>query len=346
MGPGPLSGPRGGEWPPHRIVELDDPASGLRAVIVLDSVALGPAAGGVRTWRYARWEDAVTDARRLARAMTVKCALAGLDAGGGKAVVWDHGRWDRAAGFERLGQAVEELGGAFRTAGDLGTTDEDLARMARHTGFVHRDGGALAGAVARGLLACAAACLARRGRAFDDGLRVAVQGAGAIGAAAARALAARGASLVIADLHAGRAAALAAELGAETAAPERILAAEVDLVAPCAAGGVLDEAAVRALRAWAVVGGANNQLADRRAARLLCERGLLHVPDALASAGAVIQGIGRSVMGLADPGPLIDRLGLAAGEILEESAARRVPADEIALERARGRLAADARDAV
>ena len=118
---------------PHRVVEIDDAASGLRAVIVLDSVALGPAAGGVRTRRYERFEDAVADARRLARAMTVKCAVSGLDAGGGKAVVWDHGAWDRAAGFERLGEAVDSLGGMFRTAGDLNTGPADLARIASRT---------------------------------------------------------------------------------------------------------------------------------------------------------------------------------------------------------------------
>jgi len=87
--------------------------------------------------------------------MTLKCALAGLDAGGGKAVVWDHGAWDREKGFARLGQAIEELGGAFRTAGDLGTTAADLAVMARQCSYVHTGEAELANAVASGLLACA-----------------------------------------------------------------------------------------------------------------------------------------------------------------------------------------------
>ncbi|HEU5055883.1 MAG TPA: Glu/Leu/Phe/Val dehydrogenase dimerization domain-containing protein, partial [Kofleriaceae bacterium] len=181
----------------ERLIEIDDRATGLRAAIAIDSTALGPAAGGVRTRGYPSFADAQADARALARAMTLKCAVAGLDAGGGKVVVWDHGAWDREAAFERLGEAVEALGGAFRTAGDLGTSAADLAAMARRCRHVHLDETNLAASVARGLLGCAEACLARR-RAAWDGLRVAVQGAGAIGSACARAFAARGARLLVA----------------------------------------------------------------------------------------------------------------------------------------------------
>ena len=328
---------------PHRIIEIDDPATGLRAAIVLDSVALGPAAGGVRCRAYPSWNQALADARRLARAMTIKCALAGLDAGGGKAVVWDPGpgAWDRAAGFERLGRAVEDLGGLFRTAGDLGTGAADLAAMARATGFVHTDEDALGRSVARGLAACVAACAGRRGLSPSH-LSVAVQGAGAMGAACARALAARGARLVIADLDRDRAAALAAELRADTLEPDHLLAADVNLVAPCATGGILTARWVQGLRAWAVCGAANNQVADPAAARALVTRGIIHVPDTVASAGAVVDGIGRTVMGLPDRAPLIDDLGRIAAEILEESAARALPADQVAEQRAIRRIRAAA----
>jgi leucine dehydrogenase len=319
----------------EKLIEIDDRATGLRAVIAIDSTALGPAAGGVRTRAYPRFADAVADACALASAMTVKCALAGLDAGGGKAVVWDHGAWDREAGFARLGEAIEALGGAFRTAGDLGTTAADLAAMARRCRFVHTDEANLAGAVARGLVACVEACLARRGRGFP-GLRVAVQGAGAIGGACARALAARGAAIVAADLDPARAAAL----GAAVLPPDDILVADADILLPCAAGGALTAAAVAAMRAWAVVPAANNAVADHEAARLLVARGILHVPDQVASAGAVIEGIGRTVMGLApaERGRLIDRLGLLAADILERSATAATPADDVARAIARTRL--------
>jgi len=263
--------------------------------------------------------------------MTLKCALAGLDAGGGKAVIWDHGDWDREKGFARLGEAVEELGGAFRTAGDLGTTAADLAVMARHCSYVHGDEAGLTASVARGLVGCVEACLARRGADWRD-VRIAVQGAGAIGGACARALAARGAALVVSDLDSGRAAALASELHAAVAPADQLLAVDCDLQVPCASGGVLTADAVDALRAWAVVPAANNAVAGRDAALRLVARRILHVPDLVASAGAVVEGIGRTVMRLdgVDRLRLIDRLGSIAGEILEASAATATPADEVA----------------
>src|SRR5262245_21890897 len=114
-----------------------DVRAGLEAVIVIDDTTLGPAAGGVRTRAYPSAIDAARDAARLAHAMTIKCALAGLDAGGGKAVVVDHAGLDRPRAFRALGEAVEALGGAFRTAGDLGTHAADLAAMAETTRYVH-----------------------------------------------------------------------------------------------------------------------------------------------------------------------------------------------------------------
>ena len=323
----------------ERLIEIDDRATGLRAAIAIDSTALGPAAGGVRTRAYPTFADAVADAGALARAMTSKCAIAGLDAGGGKAVVWDHGDWNREAGFERLGEVIESLGGAFRTAGDLGTTAADLAAMARRCQYVHTDEVELAASVARGLTRCADACLARRGAGWS-GLRVALQGAGAIGAACARALAARGARITVADLDRERADALAAAIGGTVLPPDEVLAAEVDLVVPCAVGGVLTAAAVTSLRAWAVVPAANNAVADREAARLLVDRRILHVPDLVASAGAVIEGIGRTVMGLepAARAALIDRLGEVAAEVLERTSVTGTPADQVAEAIGAGRI--------
>src|SRR5262245_3399538 len=178
----------------ERLVAVRDERSGLEALIVIDDVTLGPAAGGVRTRAYPSLDDAVADCARLARAMTVKCALGGLDAGGGKAVVLDRPGLDRPRAFAVLGERIAELGGLFRTAGDLGTTAADLAAMARFCRWVHTDESNLAGAVARGLVRCVEACVRARAGAGAhriqlDGLRVAVQGCGAIGAAVAEALA-------------------------------------------------------------------------------------------------------------------------------------------------------------
>ncbi len=321
-----------------RIVTVNHEPSGLRAFIAIDDSTLGPAAGGVRTMRYASAKDALVDALRLARAMTLKCSIAGLDAGGGKAVVLVHDGLRRDAAFKRLGEVIEELGGLFRTAGDLGTTAADLQIMASCCRYVHTDEKNLAAAVARGLVRCIEACAAVRG-VSSSGLSVAVQGAGSIGASAARAMSAAGMQVVIADVDEERARRVAEEIpGARVVSPDRVLFESVDVVAPCATGGVISDDVVRAMRGWAVCGGANNALASRDVARSLAARGILHVPDAIASAGAVIDGIGRSVMKLDDPTPLIDRLGDTAREVLEEAAMMRTTPIEVTEARAMRRI--------
>ena len=325
---------------PRTTIFTDRP-SGLLAFLVLDDLTLGPAAGGVRTRSYATQVAAIEDAIQLARAMTVKCALAGLDAGGGKVVVLDHPRLDRARAFARLGEFVEELGGTFRTAGDLGTTAADLAIMAQHSRFIHTDELGLAEATARGVLrAMEAAAAVHRGDGSVRGLRVAVQGAGAIGAAVARELIAAGAEVWIADVVKARAEQLAAELSAKVADAEDVIAMDVDVLAPCAVGGVITGETARQLRAWAVCGAANNILASPQAGEALYQRRILFVPDPIASAGAVIAGIGRSLMNLEDPTPLIDRLGATSREVLEDALSRGIPPAKVAAERARARIEA------
>ncbi|MGF1465049.1 MAG: Glu/Leu/Phe/Val dehydrogenase dimerization domain-containing protein [Sandaracinaceae bacterium] len=326
------------ELRPHRVLEVVDEPSRLRAFIVLDSVVLGPAAGGVRTRRYASQREAVEDACRLARAMTLKCSLAGLDAGGAKAVVLDHPELDRAAAFEEIGRRVEALRGQFRTAGDYGTTDEDLAAMSRHTRYVHTDTGNLSGAVARGVLCCLQAAVDRKGRPGLSELTAAVQGCGDIGGAVARALVEAGAVVRVADLVPARAEAVAAEVGATVVDPKRLLFEDVDLLVPCAGSGVLTTAVASEVRAWVVCGGANRITVDDSVDRVLFDRGILHVPDLLSSAGAVIEGVGRTVMGLDDRRPLIDALGNTARLILEDAEREGTPPVEHARRRARARI--------
>lgn len=320
-----------------RCLYSSDRGSGLRAILVIDDLTLGPAAGGVRTHAYSSVVAAAEDCARLARAMTLKCSLAGLDAGGAKLVVMDHPDLDRPRAFARLGQLVDQLDGLFRTAGDLGTTKLDLEAMATTCRFVHTDESGLANAVARGVLRCVEACASARGVAVSS-LRVGVQGVGVIGAAVARRLAEAGASILLADIDEDRAARVAAALGAERVDPRAISSVSCDVFAPCAVGGVIGGDEARELQAWAVCGAANNILRDDFAARILTERGVLVVPDPVASAGAVIQGLGRSVMGLEDPGPLIDALGVTAREILHESSLSGEPTPAIAERRARMRI--------
>ena len=325
--------------PPAQAVVVVDRAVGLEAVVVLDSVALGPAAGGIRTLPYPSLEAAALDAQRLARAMTLKCALAGLDAGGGKGVVRAHPGLDRPRAFERLGERIEALGGAFRTAGDAGTRQADLDAMARATRYVHTDEGPLADAVGRGLLAAARAAASTAGLAPWSQLTVAIQGAGAIGSAVARALHRSGIGRVlIADVDAGRARAVADAVSGEVVSPDRILWTDAELLAPCALGGVIDVEAAARIRARVVCGGANNILASRAAEQQLGERAISFVPDPITSAGAVIHGIARSVMGVADTAPLIDRIGTTTAEVLSTARSTGALASDVAEARARARI--------
>jgi leucine dehydrogenase len=324
---------------PERAERLFLPEIGLTAYVVLDSTVLGPAAGGVRTTSYASERDAALDACRLARSMTYKCALGGLDAGGGKIVLMETDSLDRERAFEALGRAVHALDGDLRTAGDLGTTDDDLRAMARHTRWVHTDTANLAGAVARGVLGCAEACAEMKGRPGLSGMRAAVQGCGDIGAAVAEAFTYAGASVRVADIDEARARALAERIGASVVSPKSVLYEDVDLIAPCAVGGVVTESTVQGIRAWAVCGGANHICADERAHLALLRKNILFVPDLISSAGAVIEGIGRTVMGMEDRTTLIDALRHTALLVLGDSARSGLPPIQHALARARQRLA-------
>ncbi|MEO1227535.1 MAG: Glu/Leu/Phe/Val dehydrogenase dimerization domain-containing protein [Myxococcota bacterium] len=323
----------------ERCMLFSEPSSGLRAILVLDDITLGPAAGGVRTARYDSFSSALEDAFALARAMTHKCALAGLGAGGGKIVVLDHDDLDRGRAFEALGNHVESLEGLFRTSGDYGTTQDDLRAMARRTRYVQSDEVRIAHAVAIGVLRSVEALQQFRGHAPRvEGLRIAIQGCGATGAAVARLFAEHGAELVVSDLVAARAEGVAAETGADIIEPDDILHAEVDIFAPCARGGWLDVEKVNELAARAVCGAANNVLTGIDAARRLQARGILHVPDAISSAGAVVEGIGRTVMGLPDRSPLLDHLGRTALTVLRDARDKGITTHEAAEQVAKERL--------
>ena len=322
----------------HHLSVWSDPASGLRAICVIDDVRLGPAACGIRTQPYPSTQHALADAAHLARAMTRKTALAGLRAGGGSIVVLEHPAMDRDAAFRSLGRRIGEVAGAIRGGPDLGTRTEDLMVAAAETPHVQANIARVSRAVAMGVRTSIEACTRVRGAIELAGLRVAVQGCGAVGAAVARGLAEAGATLVVADVDGERARVVAEDTGADVVEPSAIFEADVDVFAPCAMGGVLTETRASQLKAWAVCGGANNIIASERAEATLVERGVLWVPDIIASAGGVVEGVGHDVMGLDDTAPLIQGLGRLAEEVLREAADQKRSAQAIALERAEARL--------
>lgn len=282
----------------EQVVFVADAPTGLRAVIAVHSTALGPSLGGIRFWHYAAEEDAVRDVLRLSEAMTWKAALAGLHQGGGKAVVLvdDPDRRRDEALLRRLGETIDELGGRYLAAEDVGATTRDMDVLATVTPWVTGVSEAAGGSgdpspvTARGVLGAQRA--ARRAVDGPDaelaGTRVAIQGAGKVGAHLAALLSEAGAQVVLADLHPDRADAVAAEVGGTTVAADEILTVDADIVAPCALGGVLTAATAARLGARIVCGGANNQLADESVADALAGHGVVYVPDFLANAGGIM----------------------------------------------------------
>lgn len=214
----------------HRALALRDDDSGLRALLVLDLVlddlTLGPACGGIRTQTYPSAAAALTGAVNLAGAMTVKGAIAGLPAGGAKTVVMAHPGMKRTEAFRRLGRYIDELGGLYRSAGDLDTTLEDLNNAARETSYIDTTGERLGTATAVSVVNCIRACAQSLRQRSLDQVTIAVQGCGLIGAGVARMAAGAGARVIVADIDGARARALALQTGAQVGDPNTILVAD------------------------------------------------------------------------------------------------------------------------
>jgi leucine dehydrogenase len=221
--------------------------------------------------------------------MTYKLALAGLPAGGAKSVIIGDPKRDKTETLlAAFGRAVDRLGGRYIAAEDVGTNSADMEVIARSTAFVmtqHQDTSAATG---RGVFVGLREAVRRRLGRDLRGLRVAVQGAGGVGGRLCRELAAAGAELVVADVDRSAVQRLEDELGAIALDPARILEADVDVLAPCALGAILDDRTIPRLKCRVIAGGANNQLAEARHADLLAARGILYAPDFVINAGGVI----------------------------------------------------------
>ena len=285
----------------HELLQVRRGArSGAYTIVAVHSTALGPALGGCRLTTYPHPADAVADALRLAEGMTLKAAVAGVDLGGGKGVVCVEPGTEltaetREAMLLDFGDAVEALGGRYITAEDVGTSPADMRLVATRTEHLvglPEDLGGLGDPspfTALGVHAAMRACAEHRfGIAGLAGRSVAVVGAGHVGEALARMLAADGARVIVSDIDEGKRA-LASELpGATWMSPGEAMLAEVDVLAPCALGGVLDETTVTQLGAGIVCGAANNQLAHDALAGELAHRGIDYVPDFVANAGGLV----------------------------------------------------------
>ncbi|MES2522604.1 MAG: Glu/Leu/Phe/Val dehydrogenase dimerization domain-containing protein [Gemmatimonadota bacterium] len=277
------------------VFEFRDDTVGYLSFIAIHSTTPGPAIGGTRLARYRSDHDALHDALSLSRAMSYKAALAGLPAGGGKSVIVARDGANRDAVLAIHGQVVESLAGRYITAVDVGINSADLTVIGKYTSYVAlhtRTGGGDGTDTARGVFAAMrAAALERWGAATLEGRSVAIQGCGNVGCALAKLVHAAGGTLTVSDVDVNRAEALAAQVECRIVGVDAIHTLDIDFFAPCALGGVLTTAFVEECRMAIVVGGANNQLADRDVAGQLAGRGILYVPDYLANAGGLIAGV-------------------------------------------------------
>lgn len=343
----------------ERVEVVTGRRSGLFIAVALHSSVLGSALGGARLWTYPHWNDALGDALRLSAAMTLKNAAAGLDAGGGKSViglppgtVLDADR--RRAAFLDLGDAVESLGGLYRTAEDVGSTTEDMLvvseRTAHVVGLPDAVGGSgePAGPTSLGVYASLVATLERATGSGDvSGRRITVAGLGQVGGRLAARLATEGAVLTVTDVNPAKRT-LAAELGAAWVEPGEVHLVPADVFVPAGIGGVLTDDVIDALDARAVCGPANNPLADRSGADRLAARGVLYAPDFVVNAGGVIYldlvakrlGSRDEIMGR------VAGIGDTLCRVFDEAAARGVTplaaAEGLAAERLRVGAASDA----
>ena len=277
----------------EQLVVCSDPSAGYRGIIAIHSTTLGPALGGTRFWKYATDEEAIVDALRLSRGMTYKNAVAGLNLGGGKAVIiGDNKTKSREMIFRAHGRFVESLGGRYVTAEDVGTSPADMDFVQMETEYV----AGLAGrsgdpspVTAHGVFRTIEASARFRWGSDDlTGRTVSLQGCGHVGYYLAKELSDAGAKLVVTDIDAERVKRVVSEFGATAVKPDDIYGVKADIFAPCALGATINDKTIPQLKVEIVAGAANNQLAEPRHGDVLEEKGLLYAPDYVANAGGVI----------------------------------------------------------
>lgn len=294
-------------WDGELTLTRYDPDTGASFIIRVDSIRLGQSAGGTRAAQYRSLADALEDAARLAAAMTLKMAVSDLPMGGGKSVIAlpaprqdiDELTWNRILRLHA--ENIDRLNGTYWTGPDVNTNSADMDILSETTDFVFgrsiNRGGAGSSALntAFGVFEAMKATAQFRGLGDLDGLTVLVQGLGAVGGHLATMTARAGARVLVADLDVGRTA-WAREFGCIPVCPTQVSTTPCDIFAPCAMGGVIDSAVARQLPASAVVGAANNILADDGAGLVLCDRGILYAPDFVTNAGGAFHLVGHEVL--------------------------------------------------
>lgn len=280
----------------EQVVYCQNKDIGLKAIIAIHNTALGPALGGTRMFDYKSDDEALVDVLRLSKGMTYKAAAAGLNLGGGKAVIIGDSKTKKSeALFRAFGQFVNSLNGRYITAEDVGTSEKDMEYIAMETPWVTGAASSLGGSgdpspfTATGtLIGIKASAKWKLGTDSLRGMRVAVQGMGHVGYHLVRQLTEEGAKVVVADLDKEKVRQVVDEFRATAVDPNEIHSQEVDVFAPCAMGAILNDKSIPQLKCKIIAGAANNQLAETRHGDMLMELGVLYAPDYVINAGGLI----------------------------------------------------------
>jgi leucine dehydrogenase len=282
----------------EQLVLCSEPSAGYKGIIAIHNTTLGPALGGTRFWNYATEEEALIDALRLAKGMTYKAAVAGLNLGGGKSVIiGDPKTTRREMIFRAHGRFVNTLKGRYITAEDVGTSVEDMDFVQMETphvaGIAGRSGDpspVTAYGTFRGIKACAQE---KYGNNSLRGITVAVQGTGNVGYHLCECLAHEGAKLIVTDIDQARVDRVKKDFGAKTVAPDEIYEVDAQIFAPCALGAVVNDKTLPKFKFEIIAGAANNQLAEERHGDELEKRKILYAPDYVINAGGLINVYGE-----------------------------------------------------
>lgn len=279
----------------EQVVFCQDKNSGLKAIIAIHDTTLGPALGGTRMWSYATESEAVEDAIRLARGMTYKNAAAGLQLGGGKAVIIGDAKTDKSEEmFRAFGRYVQSLSGRYITAEDVGTTVHDMDTIFTETDYVTGTSGigssgnpgpVTAYGLYKGMKATAKEAFGSDSLADKT---IAVQGVGNVAYRLCSYLHEEGASLVVTDISKDAVKRAVNDFGAKAVDPGDIYDVECDIYSPCALGGIINDATIKRIKAKAIAGSANNQLQSNKHGEMLYERGIVYAPDYVINSGGVI----------------------------------------------------------
>ena len=275
-----------------------DPSCGYFGIIAIHDTTLGPALGGTRFWQYQSTDEAITDALRLARGMTYKSAVAGINLGGGKSVIiGDNKRSDREALFRAHGRFIQTLGGRYITAEDIGTSPADMEYIKLETdhvaGLLGLSGDPSPVTGYGVYVGMKAAARVRWGSDSLSGKTVAVQGAGKVAHYLMQHLHAENARIIVTDIEPEKVKRAVQEFGAEAVAPTAIYDQAADIYAPCALGATVNDETLPRLKVQVIAGGANNQLAEDRHGDELERRGILYAPDYVINGGGVINVYGE-----------------------------------------------------